>query len=232
VKKLVLMMAVAVASGACAGDVDPAWQLDHDRIVAVRVSPPHLASGARGTVDALIARAGDTTHVAAPIGVQAAFAVPGLEGAVQPDGSIVAPDEAHLAIARQALALDAGAPVPLEIGAAFGSQPLIASKVVWLGDGADNPTMPAITVNGAAPGDELVIAADIDVPMKVDADPMWKVTWLTSCGTMHDDDEHAAFVHVLPDDPMQGELAVVVRDTAGGVVWRTWPIRATAAPAP
>jgi hypothetical protein len=222
------MCAWLVVLGACAGDADPPWQLDHDRIVAVRVSPPHLPSGARGTVDALIARAGDTTVVSPPIGVQAAVAVPGLEGAVQPDGSIVAPDEAHLAIARQALHLEAGAPVPLQIGAAFGAQPLIGTKVVWLGDTGDNPAMPAVTVNGAAPGDALVIAPDVDVPMSVDADPMWKVTWLTSCGTLHDDDEHAAFVHVLPDDPMAGELAVVVRDVTGGVVWRTWPIRAAA----
>jgi hypothetical protein len=41
---------------------------------------------------------------------------------------------------------------------------------------------------------------------------------------MHDDDEHAAFLHVLPKDPLEGELAVVVRDIAGGVVWQVWPI--------
>ena len=58
----------------------------------------------------------------------------------------------------------------------------------------------------------------------VDIDVDWKVSWLTSCGTMHDEDEHHAFVHVLPKDRKDGELAVVVRDPSGGVVWQVWPI--------
>ena len=29
-----------------------------------------------------------------------------------------------------------------------------------------------------------------------------------------------------PDDPQDGELAVVLRDGRGGVTWRVWPIRA------
>jgi hypothetical protein len=43
---------------------------------------------------------------------------------------------------------------------------------------------------------------------------------------MHDYDLHLAHVHVLPADPQEGELALVVRDLQGGVVWQTWSISA------
>jgi len=43
---------------------------------------------------------------------------------------------------------------------------------------------------------------------------------------MHDDDEHSAFIHVLKDDPKDGQLVVAVQDAMGGVVWQVWPIAA------
>jgi hypothetical protein len=51
------------------------------------------------------------------------------------------------------------------------------------------------------------------------------VNWLTSCGEMHDFDLHSAYLTVGPDDPQEGELAVILRDERGGVAWRVWPIR-------
>jgi hypothetical protein len=221
---------IFVALTACVGATDPVWQLDHDRVVAVRISPPHLASGARATVDALIAHHGAPADVLAPAAVIASpDQLAALAAAVQADGSIVAPDDATLEQARASLGLPSGAPVPLEIGASFGG--LLAIKTVYLGDAADNPALPAIVVNGAAPTDGATIELpfDADVPLSAAADPTWKVSWLTSCGTMHDDDEHAAFVHVQPDDPTSGQLAVVVRDPLGGVVWGVWSV-ASAAP--
>jgi hypothetical protein len=223
---------VGLGVGACADQTDPIWQLDHDRIVAVRVTPPHIPSGERATVDALMAHKGATTDVETPVVVTAPpHSLPELATSVQPDGSIVAPDEAALAQARTELGLDPGAPVPFEVGAAFGPQPLIAVKTIFFGDAADNPTLPPITVNGSAPvdGAAITIPFDTDVPLVATVpDDMWKVDWLTSCGTMHDDNEHSAFVHVQPADPTSGELAVVVRDTAGGVVWDAWKIASTA----
>ena len=52
------------------------------------------------------------------------------------------------------------------------------------------------------------------------------VNWLTSCGTMHDYDLPQAYLRVELEDPMEGELAVVLRDARGGVAWRVWPIHA------
>jgi hypothetical protein len=43
---------------------------------------------------------------------------------------------------------------------------------------------------------------------------------------MHDFDLAKAYLRVEPEDPHQGTLGVVVRDTAGGVAWQFWPISA------
>jgi hypothetical protein len=43
---------------------------------------------------------------------------------------------------------------------------------------------------------------------------------------MHDYDLHSAYLTVDPEDPQDGELALVVRKPNGGVAWRIWPIRA------
>jgi len=68
------------------------------------------------------------------------------------------------------------------------------------------------------------------VPLSIDADDnTFDVTWLTSCGTMHDFDLPSAYLKVEVDDPQTGELAVVLRDAAGGVTWDLWPIHAQAA---
>jgi hypothetical protein len=233
VKRAALLLVVL---GACADQTDPIWQLDHDRIIAVRITPPHIPSGERATVDALMAHKGEPTDVETPTGVIAPpHSLPELASSVQPDGSIVAPDEAALDQARMEMGLDPGVPVPFEIGAAFGPQPLLAAKTVFFGDAADNPTLPPITVNGSAPVDGALITIpfDTDVPLVATVpDDKWKVDWLTSCGTMHDDDEHSAFVHVQPKDPTSGALVVVARDTAGGVVWDSWMIQSAAPPAP
>ncbi|HET9623004.1 MAG TPA: hypothetical protein VFP84_16645, partial [Kofleriaceae bacterium] len=123
----------------------------------------------------------------------------------------------------------AAAPTPLVIEAAYGD--LRATKTVWLGGASsDNPALPAITIAGAAAppaGTEIVIAPLVDVPLATPlSDRDFDVNWLTSCGTMHDFDLPAGFVHVEPDDPHAGELALVVRDASGGVTWRIWPLRA------
>jgi hypothetical protein len=101
---------------------------------------------------------------------------------------------------------------------------------VFLGDSADNPALSNVTIGGVpapAPGDPITVPPDTDVHMSVDADDSTMlVDWLTSCGTMHDFDLHASYIHVLPDDPQSGELVLELRDNAGGVTWSVWPIAA------
>jgi hypothetical protein len=208
---------------ACAGDLDPPWQLDHDRIVAVRATPPHVPAGGTAQLDLLIGTKGattaqrppDVTRVVSPASL--ASAVSGM--------TVTAPSAATLDAVRGELMLASDAPVPLVVGVASGT--LLATKTVWLGDTATNPDLVGVMVDGAPPGTAIVVGPDVDVPLSVEADDATQVVnWLTSCGTMHDFDLHRAYLHVLPADPQSGELAVVVRSPDGGVAWQVWPIAA------
>jgi hypothetical protein len=228
---LVLVLALAVpGSGACMGDIDPPWQLDHDRIVAVRAVPPGIASGQTSAIDALLARKGQTTSVATPelARVVSPASLSDVLSSSAGRWLVTAPDETRLAAARRELALAAGAPVPLEISVSYAGQ-LVATKTVVLGQPADNPPIGGkIAIDGKPPGDaELVVGKLVKVPLSIDLDDVaFDVTWLTSCGTMHDFDLPQAYLKVEADDPAAGELAVVVRDAHGGVSWQLWSIHA------
>jgi hypothetical protein len=225
-------LVILVLSAGCLDGIDPRWQLDHDRIIAARATPPAIPAGGTASLDALVAHKGAPTAVMSPAQATAAFATPSLTEIVHFENAtwtVVAPDEATLDAARSELGLPPGAPVPVPIAMSFfvdGADPLVAKKTVLLGMTADNPMMGPVAVDGSPPPDAIVIPTDTDVPLAVDVPDDWSVAWLTSCGTMHDDDEHAAFVHVQPKDPIAGELALVIRDPMGGVAWQVWAIHA------
>jgi len=223
-------LAAIATLGACAGDSDPAWQLDHDRIVAVRASKPGLASGEHATLDAMLAKKGGKTSVAGPE-LATVISPASLSDvlALTANGWVVtAPGEDRLAAARAELKLAAGAPVPLVVGVSYDNQALVATKSIALGQSAANPALAAVTLDGKpASNAELVVGKLVKVPLTIDADDaVYDVTWLTSCGTMHDFDLPSAYLKVESDDPTAGELAVVLRDATGGVAWSVWQIHA------
>jgi hypothetical protein len=237
----VIRAALAVAAlvlVGCTDDTDPPWQLSHDRIIAIRATPAHVAAGEQAVIDGLTGSHGAPVAVASPETVTVVSPA-GFTDAVShtADGWVVtAPSDDRLATMRGELQLSTGAPVPLVIEAAYRGGALRATKTVWLGGAeADNPAFPAIAIHGApapAEGSEIVIPALVDVPLAVAlSDVDFDVNWLTSCGTMHDFDLPSGFVHIEADDPHTGQLVLVVRDAAGGVSWRIWPMRADAAPA-
>lgn len=220
-KRLVLLALL----GACASDVDPPWQLDHDRIIAVRATPPHIPAGATSTLDLFVGHKGAPTSVQAP-DVATVVSPMSLAGALS-GNTVTAPSEDRLAAARVELGLMPTDPVPLTIGVAVAADQLAATKIVWLGDSADNPTLDGVTVGDVVPGSSIVVPTLTDVHLFVQADDSVDiVNWLTSCGSMHDFDLHKAYLRVEKDDPTTGELAVVFRDPKGGVVWQVWPISA------
>jgi hypothetical protein len=226
------MFAVLLALGSigCVDELDPPWQLDHDRIVAVRATPPAIQPGERSELDALIARKGDKTVESVP---EAAIVVSpmSLGSAVALDGGkwvVTAPDAAALDAARAELELPADKPVPLVVGVSYQGQALVATKTILLGATGANPSLDAMMIDGA-PADmrtEIVVGTLVDIPLSVAAEDADDVNWLTSCGTMHDFDLPEAYLRVELEDPTAGELAVVLRDDLGGVAWRVWPIRA------
>ena len=145
---------------------------------------------------------------------------------------VTAPGEDRLAAARSELMLAAGAPVPLQIGVSYAGQTLVATKTLLLGQPAANPALTGLLIDGkpidtAAPSAELTVGKLVKVPLSIDAsDVDFDVTWVTSCGTMHDFDLPAAYLRVETADPQTGELGVVLRDAHGGVTWKIWPIKA------
>lgn len=226
----VFAAAVALTSIGCVDDLDPPWQLDHARIVAVRATPPAIESGGRAELDALLAAEGGPTLEASP---EAALIVSpmALAGSLSQEGGrwfAVAPDAAALDAARAELKLMPGAPVPLVVGVSYSGQTLFATKTVWLGMTGTNPSLDAMMIDGT-PADgrtEIVVGKLVDVPLSIAAGEDDNINWLTSCGTMHDFDLPQAYLRVEEEDPISGELAVIRRDSLGGVAWRVWQIRA------
>jgi len=221
---------IAVVLGGCGQEVDPDWQLDHDRVIAVRATPPRIASGEVAELDALLGHKGqppsdvdpDTAEVVSPASLAGTLTRPSAHW------TVTAPGDDQLAAARNELGLEAGAPVPLRLRMKFTDTGLSALKVVWLGAHADNPVIDPVTINGmdGLTAAQLTVPAGVDVPLVVDFDTSYNINWLTSCGTMHDFDLAKAHLRVEPTDPHAGSLAIVVRDALGGVDWRLWPITA------
>ncbi len=240
--RLAVLSVLGVVASGCVSDLDEEWQLDHDRVIAVRATPPSIVAGGRSELDGFLAVKGSTTVEQVP---QAARVVApaSLASALTMEGGtwvVTAPDEATLAAVRIELKLAADAPVPLQIGLVYPGPPggvpptaedpgdsLVALKTVKLGTAADNPVLAEPLINGMpAPADEIVVGKLVDVPFSIAVGEDDEVTWLTSCGTLHDFDLPEAYLRVEQEDPTEGQLAVVVRDDRGGVSWRVWSIRA------
>jgi hypothetical protein len=217
----------------CIDEIDMRWDLDHDHVIAARATPPRIRSGDATNIDALVAHEGRGVSVENPLDAQvgsARFA----SYLTFEDGAwkLTAPDAQMLASARPALGLPEDAPVPVDVMLTFprstnrsAPDPVRVKKTVWLGEPSQNPIVPAVMIDGVPAGEHIVLPLDRDVYLSVDA-PNLRVNWLTSVGTLFQDDVATSFVRVLPDDSREGELVVVVRDSEGGVAWQVWPVRA------
>lgn len=234
-----LFVLIAMSTAACADDVDEQWFLDHDRIIAVRSSPPRIPAGAEAEIDALVGRKGAAPTEEVPPGAMV-VSPESLASALRFDGGrwiVTAPDEATLAQLRTELMLEADEAVPLSVGvgwpgsafpASESDDPFAAVKTIYLGETAENPALDDMTVNGvdAEATSEIVVGKLVDVPLSVSAGEDDVVNWLTSVGTMHDFDLPQAYLRVEEEDPTEGNLAVVIRTPLGGVAWKVWPARA------
>jgi hypothetical protein len=226
----ILVYALVSVMLGCTGDTDPPWQLDHDRIIAVRATPPWIGAGEHAVLDALIGAKGapvaerspDDATVVSPASLAAAITRDAARWVV------TAPTRDALAGVRAELGLPADALVPLQVRVSYAGGSLVALKTVWLGGAAVNPTMTDIEIdNSRAIATDLVVAPGQDIPLSSGLDDArYDVTWLSSCGTVHDFDLPTAYLRIEADDPTSGEFALVVRDSSGGVSWQVWTIRA------
>lgn len=202
---------------ACIDPVDPQWSLNHDHVVVARATPPRIHAGDATTLDALVAHAGGPTTLESPLSASA-----GRTQAIGARLTVTAPSDVAYS--------DGDTPVDVWMTFARGTDralaPVRVKKTVWLGEPADNPAMPDVTVGGAPAGDAITVPVNEDVYLSTAVPAGWRVNWLTSVGTLFQDDEPTSYLHVLPTDAHEGELACVIRDDEGGVVWKVWPIAA------
>lgn len=210
--------ALLLVLAACADETTPPWQLDQDRILGVRATPPGIAPGETARLVALLAHADGPVTEEQPLGASAAFAPADLYTAVHYNidhWEVNAPDESKLAEARAELGLPADAPIPLEITLELPG-PLYATKTVYLGTSRVNPEPPSVHPDTSS--------IRIDHDLQLTSVSTGDVRWFTSCGELIDHDQAIATLRV--EDPCDGELVVVVRDDAGGVTWRILPLHA------
>jgi hypothetical protein len=214
---------LAVLAG-CADETAQEWQLDHERIVAVTVTPPHIVFGEVAQLGALVAHADASAEAVSPTGASAAFAPAGLFTAVhfnidhwEVDG---APPE-QLAQARVELGLADDDPVPLSVTLQFPG-PLYAEKIVWLGDSRPNPEVPRVLLDGTELAGPVMLERQAEAALVIEVNDGARVHWLTSCGALDEHDSPRATLRA--SGRCDGQLAVVVRDAFGGTAWRVWPL--------
>ncbi len=224
-----LLVVGALALAGC-NDLSQRWELDHARVLAVRMSAPGLAPGATATVDALVVDDAGVPAVVPPRLV--ALATPG-DAAVltvaPADGgwTVTAGDAAAIAAARAAAGLTADQPLAITLGAVvtLGGVDRVATKQVRLGEALANPPTPVIHVDGVAAGEAPApVAIDRDVALTLDgvtpADDL-AFDWLTSTGTLTYSETAAATLTLAADDAPTGHVVAIVRSEVGGAAWAT-----------
>ena len=221
------LLAVLLLAG-CFDEIDPKWTLDHDHVIAARATPPRVRAGESTNMDALVAHAGRAPTVENPMTAE-------LDNPPQEMArSLSQTTDGIWHLAAPASLPDDAAPIAVDVVLTFPNHsqdrasldPFKVKKTVWVGEPSENPAAPAITVDGAAISDEVVVPIDRDVYLETPAPDGLRVSWLTNVGTLFQDDEPRAYVHVAPDDAKEGQLVVVIRDNAGGVAWRVLPMTA------
>lgn len=224
----------------CIDPIDPRWQLDHDHVIAARATPPRIRAGEGTDLDALVAHARGPVTVEDPVTAEVSMRTSGpdfsryLVREASGTWRLHAPDAEMLASARPAMGLPEDAPVPVDVMLTFPNggteraslDTYRVKKTVWLGEPSTNPELPAVTIDGAAAGDEIVVPVGRDIYVSLAAPDGARVNWLTNVGTLFQDDVATAYVHVAPEDRLEGQLVVVMRDNEGGVAWRVWSMRA------
>jgi hypothetical protein len=228
---LVVAAAVFAALPGCS-DLSQRWELDHARVLAVRLSTPGLAAGDSAAVDVLICDDDGVPSVVAPSLVSFSPTVdPDRAAAVSivatANGwSVVAASEAMIERARVAAALDPEQPlaVQLAVQVQVGGATATALKTVRLGQRATNPSAVVIAVDGVSQSGDGPQAIDRDVALTllpaVQAEDL-AVDWLTSTGKLSQSETATARLEIAAGDPSSGHVVALLRRDDGGVTWAT-----------
>jgi hypothetical protein len=192
-------------------DVPQPFELDHARVMAVRVDPPSLAPGERTRIDVLV-----TDNSGPRVAPPTAFMVeapPGLEPRQTPEGWFLdAPTTATSIVV----------PLSLSIDTAEGT--LTAQKTVAFGAHADNPAAPEILLDGEARPLDVAPGAERLLSVNEPIDGL-SYRWFSSVGDLVGYTTTEA--RLEPIDGLNGYIVLVVRDQAGGTAWTLSPAMVT-----
>lgn len=219
---LLLALGAAACDEAAAEPV-----LDRERVLAVRVSPPHLMPGEIGAIDVLVGHADGSVEVVSPDAVEvdgAGGASERMLGATSQGWTVTCPPDAALRELRDDAGLPPDAPVgvPLRIELTVAGAALGATKSVLLGSEGDNPSLAGLTVDAEVDDDDvLVVARDSEVEIAADGaevdDDEPAFAWYSSVGDIDLYKSESAVLSTA--DPTTGQLVLVLRDSRGGVAW-------------
>ncbi|MBK7074702.1 MAG: hypothetical protein IPH44_20635 [Myxococcales bacterium] len=229
-----ILVVLAAALAGC-NDLSQRWELDHARVLAVRLSAPGLAPGGVATVDALVVDDAGAPTVVAPRLVGLADSADAAVVTVAPGGggwTVTAGDAAAIAAARAAAGLTDDQPLAITLGTivTIAGVDHVATKQVRLGEALVNPPTPVIHVDGVAATDTPApVAFDRDVALTLGgvtpADEL-AFDWLTSTGALTHSETAAATLTLAPDDARTGHVVAIVRSDGGGAAWATAAIAA------
>lgn len=225
----IVLAAVAALAGGC-NDLSQRWELDHARVLAVRLSAPGLAPGSAATVDALVVDDAGVPAVVTPRLVvlpvpddASVLTLAAAEGA----WTVTAGDAAAIGQARLAAGLTDDQPLALTLAAVvtIDGVDFVATKQVRLGEDLANPPTPVIHVDGVA-------AADTPMPVPIEADvalTLGGITptddlafdWMTGTGELTRSETAAATLTIAADDPRAAHVVAIVRSEVGGAAWAT-----------
>ncbi|MBP9086538.1 MAG: hypothetical protein KBG15_10505 [Kofleriaceae bacterium] len=230
-----LTLAASTLSGCT--PLSESWELDHARVIAVRLDPPSLGPGQQGKLTALVVNEDGT-----PLEITPAIAIVPTEDAVTNRAikietgtwAVVAGNAEAIAAARAAAQLPDMVPLRLKVGARFvwADVQRDTLKDVYLGDAAaSNPDAPQITLEGAAIKDAgpaiLVRGKSYQFGLSnFAADPTLAFQWAVSTGQLTKSETPGPLLEI-DDTAIAGpaNLIVVVRNDRGGVAWATATIR-------
>ena len=217
------LYAALFVTAACA-DVPQPFELDHARVLAVRIDPPAIPPGGTARIEVLITDSSSSPRVAGPELVEIRLP-PELGGAgdrylarTDAGWQVSAPDTATIdALRRQAaLAPDAPLVLPLEIEVETLDARLHATKTFAIGTPATTPLAPTILLDGS--GGPLIARRETTAVLSVAApDPAHDYRWFSSIGDLTGFTREEA--ELDPSGEGSGAIVVVERDQAGGTAW-------------
>lgn len=236
-KTIALALVAATMAAACT-DLSEPWELDHPRLLAVRLSAPGLAAGEVAEVTVLRVDDAGMPVEDEPSLVSAAELNPApVAAAVELDGgadgwTVTASDADAIARARAEKMLADDEPLDIQLGMTVSvaglTDPLVALKTVRLGAALTNPATPTLRVDGVtvAAGGQATIPREREIELTFvetfddpsEEEPM-EFRWLTGTGELTKSQTRRGLLTVGPDDPDRGYIAAVVRAPDGGVSW-------------